>query len=175
MWLPAMNTTGPVFGLLWLRPRRKVQTFSNIDGERGTLCTCVNSTASVFHITTFSRAVPQCTGAAMFCLCLNEFSGVVLSCFTLSRQTSWTEVLITQPEDSLKTLFKAIVYSKSWVRKFVTTFFYSLFSKNFTGYLWNFRCQCKVVTLANLYFEGSLPPYLSSSLCTYEPFRSLRS
>ena len=27
--------------------------------------------------------------------CLNEFSGVVVCCFTLSRQTSWTEVLLS--------------------------------------------------------------------------------
>ena len=38
-----------------------------------------------------------------------------------------------------------------------------------------FRCQYKITTLAYLHFEGSLPPYLSSSLCTYEPSRSLRS
>ena len=38
-----------------------------------------------------------------------------------------------------------------------------------------FRCQYKIATLAYRHFEGSLPPYLSSSLCTYEPSRSLRS
>ena len=38
-----------------------------------------------------------------------------------------------------------------------------------------FRCQYKTATLAYRHFEGSLPPYLSSSLCTYEPSRSLRS
>ena len=38
-----------------------------------------------------------------------------------------------------------------------------------------FRCQYKIVTLAYRHFDGSLPPYLSSSLCTYEPSRSLRS
>ena len=38
-----------------------------------------------------------------------------------------------------------------------------------------FRCQYKVANLAYRHFEGSLPPYLSSSLCTYEPSRSLRS
>ena len=37
------------------------------------------------------------------------------------------------------------------------------------------RCQYKIATLACLHFEGSLPPYFSSSLCTYEPSRSLRS
>ena len=37
------------------------------------------------------------------------------------------------------------------------------------------RCQYKIATLAYRHFEGSLPPYLSSSLCTYEPSRSLRS
>ena len=39
----------------------------------------------------------------------------------------------------------------------------------------NFRCQYKIAALAYRNFEGSLPPYLSSSLCTYEPSRSLRS
>jgi len=38
-----------------------------------------------------------------------------------------------------------------------------------------FRCQYKTATLAYRHFEGSLPPYISSSLCTYEPSRSLRS
>ena len=38
-----------------------------------------------------------------------------------------------------------------------------------------FRCQYKIATLAYRHFDGSLPPYLSSSLCTYEPPRSLRS
>ena len=38
-----------------------------------------------------------------------------------------------------------------------------------------FRCQYKIATLACRRSEGSLPPYLSSSLCTYEPSRSLRS
>ena len=36
-----------------------------------------------------------------------------------------------------------------------------------------FRCEYKIATLAYRHFEGSLPPYLSSSLCTYEPSRSL--
>ena len=38
-----------------------------------------------------------------------------------------------------------------------------------------FRFQYKITTLAYRHFEGSLPPYLSSSLCTYELSRSLRS
>ena len=38
-----------------------------------------------------------------------------------------------------------------------------------------FGCQYKIATLTYRHFEGSLPPYLSSSLCTYEPSRSLRS
>ena len=38
-----------------------------------------------------------------------------------------------------------------------------------------FRCQYKIATLAYRHFDGSLPPYLSSSLCTYEPSRFLRS
>ena len=38
-----------------------------------------------------------------------------------------------------------------------------------------FRCQYKIATLSYRHFDGSLPPYLSSSLCTYEPSRSLRS
>ena len=48
--------------------------------------------------TTFPRAVSPFMAAAMLCLdlpCLNEFSGVVLSSFTLSRQTSRTEVLLS--------------------------------------------------------------------------------
>ena len=38
-----------------------------------------------------------------------------------------------------------------------------------------FRCQYKIATFAYRHFEGSLAPYLSSSLCTYEPSRSLQS
>ena len=38
-----------------------------------------------------------------------------------------------------------------------------------------FRCQYNIAPLAYRHFEGSLLPYLSSSLCTYEPSRSLRS
>ena len=34
--------------------------------------------------------------------------------------------------------------------------------------------MAKIATLAYRHFDGSLPPYLSSSLCTYEPSRSLR-
>ena len=38
-----------------------------------------------------------------------------------------------------------------------------------------FRCQYKIATLAYRHVEGSLPPYLSSSLCIYEPSQSLQS
>ena len=38
-----------------------------------------------------------------------------------------------------------------------------------------FRCQYKSATLAYRHFEGSLPPYLSSYLCTYKPSRCLQS
>ena len=38
-----------------------------------------------------------------------------------------------------------------------------------------FRCHYKIATLAYRHFEGTLPPYLSSSLCAYGPSRSLRS
>ena len=44
----------------------------------------------------FWRAVSRCIGAAMICLAwMNEFSVVVLSCFTLSPQTNWMEVLLS--------------------------------------------------------------------------------
>lgn len=38
-----------------------------------------------------------------------------------------------------------------------------------------FRIQFKFAVLAFQHFEGTLPPYLSSLLCTYQPSRSLRS
>ena len=38
-----------------------------------------------------------------------------------------------------------------------------------------YRIQYKLATLAFRHFDGTLPPYLSSSLCTYQPSRSLRS
>ena len=37
-----------------------------------------------------------------------------------------------------------------------------------------YRIQYKLATLAFRHFDGTLPPYLSS-LCTYQPSRSLRS
>ena len=62
-------------------------------------------------VTTVSR----CKGAVTFVPWLSEFSGVVLSCFTLSRSTIFTDVSLEKPEDS----FKAILYSVSWVRTHV--------------------------------------------------------
>ena len=38
-----------------------------------------------------------------------------------------------------------------------------------------FRSQYKLATLAYRHLDGSLPQYLSSCLCTYEPSRTLRS
>ena len=38
-----------------------------------------------------------------------------------------------------------------------------------------FRIQNKLAVLAFRHFEGTLPTYLSATLCTYEPARSLRS
>ena len=38
-----------------------------------------------------------------------------------------------------------------------------------------YRIQYKLATLAFGHFDGTLPPYLSSSLCTCQPSRSLRS
>ena len=38
-----------------------------------------------------------------------------------------------------------------------------------------YRIQYKLATLAFRHFDGTLPPYLSFSLCTYQPSRSLRS
>ena len=38
-----------------------------------------------------------------------------------------------------------------------------------------YRVQFKIAVFAFRYFEATLPSYLSSSLCTYQPSRSLRS
>ena len=38
-----------------------------------------------------------------------------------------------------------------------------------------YRIQYKLAMLAFRHFDGTLPPYLSSSLCTCQPSRSLRS
>lgn len=48
-------------------------------------------------------------------LCLIKFSGGVLRCFTISRETTATEVASIQPVDSPLALFEADVYSMSWV------------------------------------------------------------
>ena len=38
-----------------------------------------------------------------------------------------------------------------------------------------FRCEYRIATLAYRHFDGTLPSYLSASLCTYETSRTLRS
>ena len=55
-------------------------------------------------------------------LWLSEFSSVVLSCFTHSRSTGFTDVSPTKPENSVNPLFKATICPlMSWVRKLVNT------------------------------------------------------
>ena len=65
-------------------------------------------------LTTFSRAVCRCMGAAMF-------SRGRLRCFTLSRLIACPDVGLSliKPEDPFSPLFSAILYSMSWVRKLV--------------------------------------------------------
>lgn len=47
---------------------------------------------------------------------------------------------------------------------------------SFTGCLnLEYQIQYKLAVLAFRHFEGTLPSYLSATLCTYEPARSLRS
>ena len=74
---------------------------------------------SYFYSQFCPRAVLRRMVAAIVLPWLTEFSGVVLSCFTLSRQTSLTEVPSMQPEDSPIPLFEAIVHSRSWSWKLV--------------------------------------------------------
>ena len=50
---------------------------------------------------------------------LSEFIGVVPSRFRLSRATIFTAASLIKPEDSVNPLFKAILYSGSWVRQLV--------------------------------------------------------
>ena len=38
-----------------------------------------------------------------------------------------------------------------------------------------FHCEYKIATLAYRHFNGTLPSYLSASLCTYQTSRTLRS
>ena len=80
------------------------------------------------QFTIFSRAMSRCMGAAMSGLGWVsmsglgwEFSGVVRSCFTLFRSTILTDVSLNQTEGSFNPLFKAILYSVSWVRRLVNT------------------------------------------------------
>ena len=90
------------------------------------MCVCVSvleSSASVCFLsvfTTFFTCGVSMHGRCYVCQpCLTDFSGVALSCFTLSRLTVFPDVLSVQPEDSLNPLFKAILYSVSWVKKLV--------------------------------------------------------
>ena len=48
---------------------------------------------------------------------LSEFSDVVLSCFTPSRSAIFTDVSLIKPKDSFNPLFKAVLYSVSWVKE----------------------------------------------------------
>ena len=48
---------------------------------------------------------------------LSEFSGVVLSCFTISSSTVFTDVSLIKPEDSFNPFFKAILYLVSGARE----------------------------------------------------------
>ena len=82
----------------------------------------MNGTFQAIH-NFFKRCISM-PGRCHVLPCLNEFIGVVLSCFMLSLQSRWMEVLITQPEDWLRPLFKAVVYSRSWVRKLVNSQIY---------------------------------------------------
>lgn len=50
---------------------------------------------------------------------LSESIGVVPSRFRLSRATIFTAASLIKPEDSVNPLFKAILYSGSWVRQLV--------------------------------------------------------
>ena len=52
---------------------------------------------------------------------LSEYSGVVLSCYTLSRSTVLTDVSLLEPEDSFNPSLKAVIYSVLSVRKRVNT------------------------------------------------------
>ena len=42
---------------------------------------------------------------------LSEVSGVVVSCFTLSRLSNVTDVSVRKPDDSFSPLFKTILFS----------------------------------------------------------------
>ena len=48
---------------------------------------------------------------------LTEFSGVLRSCFTLSRCTVFPDVSLIKPEVSINPVFSTVLYSMSWVRK----------------------------------------------------------
>ena len=50
-----------------------------------------------------------------------EFSGVALSCFTLSRSTIFSDVSLIKPEDSLNPFFNAVLFSVLEVRKLVNS------------------------------------------------------
>ena len=69
------------------------------------------------EFTSFSRAVSQYMGTAM--ICLAWLNSVVLYWVVspfLARPVEW-KCYSAEQEDSLRPLFKAIVYSRSWVRK----------------------------------------------------------
>ena len=77
---------------------------------------------NLLYSQSFSNAVARCTGAAIFWYWLAEYSGVVLSCFTLSRSTIFAEISLINPEDVPIQWFKAVLYSVSRVRNVVNKF-----------------------------------------------------
>ena len=100
----------------------------------------------------------------------------VVAAMVISRLDYCNSVFIGLPEDQIARLQRVqnnatrLVLKKRRTRDHVTPPVKELHWLPVT-----FRCQYKIATLAYRHFEGSLPPYLSSSLCTYEPSRSLRS
>ena len=88
-------------GPLWGESTKRMRQFASSDYSQ------------LFHVLYLDAWALPCLSF------MNEFSGVVLSCFTLSRQTCWSRVLLIQPDDSLILLSKATVFSGSWVKKHV--------------------------------------------------------
>lgn len=76
---------------------------------------------------------------------LVEYNDVVMSCFMLSRSTSFAEVSPIKPEDSPTLLFKEILHSVSWDRKIVNSHAY--IRKRRTG------LQIKFTDFATVFFR----------------------
>ena len=84
-------------------------------------------------------------------------------------ETIWVSILVTWHHVNILPPKTATTNTLKKYHNEMTT------NLHLTIYIYIYIYIIHIYCLAYRHFKGSLPPYLSSSLCTYEPSRSLRS